>query len=335
MSSIPTVDCGDALEADSDISDGANSDVFEHDNTENMAQPSNADDISRLEALPDEILTMVFQQLFEYESWRWDNNRRHFRSFCLVSKRIEPIARPFLFKRIEISCPRVLVKLYRTISEAQSLGEEIREIRLSPSRLYQMYLMPRESATEWQELWDECCQVLGDRGLQISEEFTNGQDLVNIVCNALLGLTVNLSSLKMNVDVVEVEDKIGSENPKYRGLFMNQKTLGPSDIVSGTTGSTVRGGILPRLKNLTLKSTYGRPVSVKVLKRVLDLPSLETIKIEVFSEGKGFLTPRHELPELLAHLHGESHCTQLKRSPCLVAVLSPRPSCWNGKFLTF
>lgn len=331
MSSIPTVDCGDALEADSDISDGPDRDSLEHDDTENMAQPSTADDSSRLEALPDELLTMVFEQLREDDkSWRWANARRNFRSLCLVSKKFDLIARPFLFERIEISCPRRLLELYRTVAEDQGLGEQIREIVLSPISYDFYFHRWCDPATAAQKLFDEYRQLLGDRGLRMSKETTDGQDLVNTMCHRLLARTVNLSSLRINVDTVESEDSVDQGDLKRHDLLRDQNILEASDRVNGETRSAVDGGaavFLPRLKKLTL-TTCRRPVKVKALKRLLDLPSLETLLIR----GDA----RNDLFELLAHIHSEFRCTRLKRSPLLSGgSFRFLFLIWNGQLLKF
>lgn len=316
MPSIPTVDCGDALESDSDISSNISVISSAYDKPVKTPLPFNTDDINRIEELPDEILITVLEQLdcYDYEDWEWGDARPSLRRLCMVSKKVSLIARPFLFKRIEIFSTRVLVKLYRAVLENQSLGEMVKEIWLSPGCLIPWRLMGLpDLGTEGQKLFDECVQLLGARGLQMSEETTDGQDLVNLTCHRLLTRTVNLSSLEMKIDIVKVEDSVDQEDIELRGLL----PVGCAIRSAADGGAPV---FLPLLKKLTMWRC--RSLSVKTLNRVLNLPSLETLTLKDHHGDEGFITSRDELPELLPHLHGESGCTRPKQS-LLEAVLCP------------
>lgn len=319
MPSIQSVDCGDALEVDSDISSNISVVWGTYDKPVKTPLPFNTDDVNRIEKLPDELLITVLEQLdcYDYEDWDWGNVRPSLRRLCLVSKKISLIARPFLFKRIEISSTCVLVKLYRAVLDNQSLGEMVMEIWLSPGCLIPWRLMGLpDLGTKGQKLFDECIQLLGARGLQMSEETMDGQDPVNLMCHRLLTRTVNLSSLEMNIDIVEVEDSVDQEDMELRGLL----PVGCAIRSAADGGTPV---FLPLLKKLTLRCCRSLPV--KTLNRVLNLPSLETLTLKEHHGDEGFITPRDELPELFPHLHGESGCTQPKRS-LLGTVLCPSSS---------
>lgn len=340
MPSIASVDHSADLQADAAIFDACASESVEHGNSGNMAQPSSTHS-SRLEALPNELKVAIFEQLVcdknHWTSRAKPDSRDNLRNLCLVSKGIDLIARPLLYKKISIVDFRSLVKLYRTISEDQHLGGEIKEIDLPVhcqqesdiSLQMSIWIAPAfESPTEVErkKLFDECYQLLGEDRSDLSDDTVIEWDLAGIMCFNVLARTVNLSTLKMTFMRIREtmlyprsswEHATRTRHPDYSALF---------DRVRNATRSTAVGAatqFLSRLETLTLRSMGlkgGRAhLDVEMFQCFLDLPSLRTVR-SISDDGNwNIFAPSVELYEPLQHLPGESR--QRKTfDPCLRAV---------------
>lgn len=268
MPPIASISNGNELQADAAILDDCASDSLEHSNPANKAQPPNSGS-SLLEDLPDELLMEICEHLVHDGDHSTDEPASRdvaLHSLCLVSRRIDAIARSHLFKYIYIANARKLIKLYRTIAGDQHLSGQIKEMDLN-IELDITELDPAELKT----LRDRCCQNIDDAGAETSDDTVNDCDLVCILSYKLLALAVNLSSLVLRID---------PEDAGRRGLYRSGIYWAFSDRVRDATRSAAGGGsavFLPRLKELNLCSINGWTGSI-VFKAFWDLPSLRTIR---------------------------------------------------------
>ncbi|KAG6354040.1 hypothetical protein INS49_005011 [Diaporthe citri] len=219
MPPIASVGNGNELQADTATLNDCTRDSFEHGNPRNMAQPPNADS-SLLEALPDELLIGIFEHLVcEKDSTdepAYDTIA--FYSLCLVSKRIDLIARPYLSKEIYIDRPGTLIRLYRTIAGAQHLGGQIKAIDLD----IDLDVIELDAA-ERKTLQDDCYQQTGQCGLDMSNSTTEDCDKIGILCYKLLSQAVNLSSLEISVNPDEDLDSNSDQGDvESRGLSRHE-----------------------------------------------------------------------------------------------------------------
>lgn len=310
---VPVVH-GNKVQADAAPPDDCPSDSVEHSNPTNMAQPSDPDS-SHLEAMPNELLMAIFEQLVDdndhWPRWRRDGLLHYdtFCSLCLVSKRIDLIARPFLFKKVSIFHLSTLVKLYRTVTRTPSLVEQIEGIDLSVHhRRFRFWYIDKqwERAERIQE-FDECCQLLGDCGLKPSRGPAAYEDgLVGIMCYELLARTVNLSSLKMDTEAGDTQRD--SEEWHDDDRHGDESHLEFFDRVSRATRPAVDGGpaiFLPRLKTLALWNSGG-PISITAFEPFLNLPSLRTVRCLRDNGDWCVLAPGGE-HVLLPPFHSKSH----------------------------
>lgn len=258
--------------------DDCTSDSPEHGDLATMAQPSNADS-SLLGALPDELLVEIFEQFPFY-------NLAHtatFHSLCLVSKRIDLIARPYLFKNIEIRSTAKLVRLHRTIARNQHLCEHIKDLTI------QFYITDQLRPAVREKLRAYWYQLVGKTGSKTSLSTLEDCELIGILCSELLAGAINLSSLMMNIN--------SDRHPNFSAFF--DRVSRPTRPAS-TAEFTV---FLPQLKNLTLKSIGA--ISVEVLDHFLDLPSLRTVLVWGDDGNWWRLAPRAELGGPWPQLQGE------------------------------
>lgn len=330
MPSIASVDHSADLQADAAIFDARASESVEHGNSGNMAQPSSTHS-SRLEALPNELKVAIFEQLVcdknHWTSRAKPDSRDNLRNLCLVSKGIDLIARPLLYKKISIVDFRSLVKLYRTISEDQHLGGEIKEIDLpvhcqqeTDSSLQMPTWLPPsfESPTdvERKKLFDECYQLLGEAWSDQSDDTVIEWDLAGIMCFNVLARTVNLSTLKMTfmstpVTALMLFQSTFPSNPQTRPLHPDYSAF--FERVRNATRSTAVGvatQFLPRLETLTLQSMSRQGgeayLGVEMFQYSLDLPSLKTVRSISDNGNWCVFAPGAELCEPWQHPQGES-----------------------------
>lgn len=334
MPQIALVDHGDELQVDAAVVDDCTSDNLEHSNTANMAQPPDLDS-SHLEALPDELLMAILEQLVVDDDDRWPGIAKvarygNFCSLCLVSKRIGRIAQPFLFKKIAVSDLRTLVKLYRTVSQAQSrtLVEDINEIDLSFQyrQLRNGDGTKRQKVAERRRLFEQCLHLLRERTPDKTRKDLYEDSLVGIMCYELLARTVNLFSLKFNVDAGDVVNwSYESREGERRALPARDSYLEFYSRVNHATRSAADGGaamFLPRLKTLTVW-TSGRPVRIGAFEPFLNLPSLRTVRGAQDDGEWCTIAPGGGQCEPSAHLHGKSH---RRDTSFTCPVVTPSPS---------
>lgn len=330
MLPIASVDHSADLQVDAGMVDACASESLAHGNPGNMAQPSSTHS-SRLEALPNELKVAIFEQLVcdknHWTSRARPDSRDNLRNLCLVSKRIDLIARPLLYKKISIIDFRSLVKLYRTISGDQHLVREIKEIDLpvhcqqeSDSSLQMpTWMSPAfESPTdvERKKLFDECYQLLGETRSDQSDDTVIEWDLAGIMCFNVLARTVNLSTLKMTFMSTRdralmlfrrtspSEPQTRIRHPDYTALFERVRNATRSTAIGVATQ------FLPRLETLTLRSTSRQGgyanLGVEMFQYFLDLPSLRTVR-SISDDGNWCVfAPDAELYEPLQHPQGES-----------------------------
>ncbi|KAL2279431.1 hypothetical protein FJTKL_13497 [Diaporthe vaccinii] len=305
MPPIASVGNGNDIQADAAILDDCARDTLEHGNPANMAQPPIADS-SLLEALPDELLMECFEHLVCDGYSRTHEPAYHtltFCSLCLVSKRIDLIARPYLFKKVYINRRGTLIRLYRTIAGDQHLGGQIKAIDLN------LHLdMIKLDAAERETLRDDLYKHTGQCRLETPESTRKDCDKIGILCYKLLAQAVNLSSLKMNINPDEDLD-IDSDpgDMELEGLCRHENRLAFLNHVSDAIRSTAdrqAAVFLPRLKTLTLWC-YAGGMSVEAFEPFLDLPSLRTVR-SLGDEGNWCcLSPRAEPYEPDLHLPSE------------------------------
>lgn len=275
---VARVDRVKELQTDATMVDNRASDRLEHGNPAKMAQPSNTDS-SLLEALPDELLVEVFEQLvYDKNQLTWrDDDAAHtptFHSLCLVSKRIDIIARPYLFKQIHIEHAGTLVMLYTTISGNQHLVGHVTEIDLDIDLDKITELNPADR----EKLRDDCYQHTKDFWPEKPELSANECDLIGILCYKLLAQAVNLSSLVMRIHRCRVLQR--SFDPIHLLRSLPHNYLAFFDSVRRAIRSDANKeapGFLTRLETLTFWSLY-RPTSVEAFNDFLYLPSLRTVE---------------------------------------------------------
>ncbi|KAK7699401.1 hypothetical protein SLS64_011697 [Diaporthe eres] len=279
MPPIVSVGNGNEIQADAAIVNDCARNNLEHGNQASMAQPPIADS-SLLEDLPDEILMEVFEHLVCDENSSTDEpayDTLTFCSLCLVSKRIDLIARPYLFKKVYINRPGTLIRLYRTIAGDQHLGGQIKAIDLDLD-----LDMIKLDAAERETLRDDLYKHTGQCRLETPESTRKDCDKIGILCYKLLAQAVNLSSLEMNINPDEDLD-IDSDpgDMELEGLFRHENCLAFLNHVSDAIRSTAdrqAAVFLPRLKTLTL-CCYAGGMSVEAFEPFLALPSLRTVRI--------------------------------------------------------
>lgn len=330
MPPVASVNHSADLQADAGKVEACASESLEHDNPGNMVQPSSTHS-SRLETLPNELKVAIFEQL-DCGKRKWTSRARPYsrddlRNLCLVSKRIDLIARPLLYKKISIIDFRSLVKLYRTIAGHQHLVGEIKEIDL-PAHCQQesdrsvhvpTWLSPAfESPTdvERKNLFDECYQLLGEAWPDQSDDTVIELDLAGIMCFNVLARTVNLSTLEMTFMSTRVT---ASMLFRDRSPWEPQTRIRHSDYsafferVRNATRSTAVGvatQFLPQLETLTLQSMSRQGgqayLGVELFQNFLDLPSLKTVR-SISDDGNWCVfAPGAELYEPWQHPQGES-----------------------------
>lgn len=262
MPPFASVDHSDELQADAVMPGDCASDSLEHGNPANMAQPLNPHS-SRLEALPDELLMATFEQLvYDGPSWMKPaaTLRAALRSLCVVSKRIEVIARPCLFKKVHIRSTVTLASLYHTIARSQHLGGKIKEI------VVHIALDETEDERDFEELQEDCRQ-LGDEVVSEISDWTEKRcDLIGILCYELLSRAVNTRDLELCL-------------PSWKHDL--QRFMRYFDWVRDATRSTADGGaavFLPRLKTLAVDSVVA--LESRTFVDLLNLPSLRTLRFE-------------------------------------------------------
>lgn len=334
MPPIASVGNGNEIQADAAFLDDCARDSLEHDNPANMAHPPNANS-SLLEALPDELLMETFEHLVCDKTSSTDEpayDTITLRSLCLVSKRIDLIARPYLFKKIYVERPYKLIKLYRTIIGNQQLGERIKEIDLDLD-----LNMIELNAAQRQALRDGRYQQTAQCGLETSAGIRDDREEIGILCYKLLSHAVNLSSLKMNIS--PDEDVIRNSDTGHvgrRGLSRHQLYSAFFNHVSSAIRSTAGRGaavFLPQLKTLTLWSY--EYLSVEAFELFLALPSLKTIQ-SIRDDGNWWhLTPRAELYEPEMHLHSEWDPCSVSLAYAVMKSFYSSPSPFNDKYQYF
>ncbi|KKY35872.1 hypothetical protein UCDDA912_g04144 [Diaporthe ampelina] len=277
MSTIASVDHGNELQAvTATVGDNCAHDGLEHENPATMAQISIADS-SCLEALPDELLTPIIKELvYDENRSGWSARfaaRDDLRSLCLVSKRIDLITRPYLYKKVFISCFDSLAKLHRTISRDPHLGDEIREIDLGVS-FGSATFSKRLTAAEHKEFLDEFNQFRADG------RFPTSSRLVGDLCYGVLARAVNICSLKMALENSE-SGNVRFTQEYFMQLYNRNHLTAYSDFfdrVRHASRSNASGVVfLPRLETLTLCG-LSRPLGIEVFEHFLDLPSLRTVQ---------------------------------------------------------
>lgn len=95
---------------------------------------------SRLELLPDELLTMVLKELAPADYTVLDTdayraNQRNLRSLCLVSKKMEMFARPELYRDVRLYRNSAVLHFYAALFSDPSLAAHVRSILLNPLEL--------------------------------------------------------------------------------------------------------------------------------------------------------------------------------------------------------
>lgn len=321
MVPIASVGNGNELQADAPVLDGSACDSLEHSNPANMSHPS-ITYTSRLDALPDELLMAIFEQLFKemLSGVRIFTKRRTFLSLCLVSKRIDRIARPYLFKKIYINDVCKLATLIRTVAVDQSHGAQIKRIDFDVSQFSEI---SRIALADRQELRD-CYQCISEWLPAKSKGIQKKSDMIGILCYMLLSRAVNLSSLEMNIAIGE-RRAFGDGRAwdsyqwdmRHRDWPDPQTTLAFLNRVSEAIRSAADQEaevFLPRLKELTLWSDCGS-VAVEAIGHFLALPSLRTVE-SVEDDGNWYrLLPRPQLD-----LHGERDPGDVSLSRPMTAV---------------
>lgn len=95
---------------------------------------------SRLELLPDELLTMVIKELAPADHTVLDTdayraNQSSLRSLCLVSKKMEMFARPELYRDVRLYRNSSVLHFYAALFSDPSLALHVRSILLNPIEL--------------------------------------------------------------------------------------------------------------------------------------------------------------------------------------------------------
>lgn len=272
-----TAKMSSALQTDASmVEDDCARNALTRDNPTAMTQLSNAES-SRLEALSDELLVSIVEKLVyeghcaaEIAEFHARINLRH---LCLVSKRMDLIARPYLYKKVTITDFDSLAKLHRTISRDPQLGEEIKEIDLNVdfgSATFRKWLAVADN----EEFVDKFGQF------HPSRKFMRSNRLVGGLCHSVLTGAVNTSSLKMSFRDTKRRD-VTFRRDHLENLYLPNRCTPYSGFLDriGDSLRLSRGGVefLPRLETLTLCGLSQR-LAIEVLKPFLDLPSLKTVQ---------------------------------------------------------
>lgn len=236
---------------------------------------------SRLESLPNELLMKIVNETGDEERCRgWNAEspvRSGYHALCLVSKRIELIARPYLFKNIPIKDFRSAVRLCRAIAGDQNLGHEISEIYLSVDfdQMTKRGPLPL-TLDEEAKVLDDCYQIIGKYGSENPQRVgRNGdRDLIGMLCCELLSRAVNLRSLTVIIGGSGCLDNGIDESSHGHSTFFD---LVRGAVLSAVNGAATASVFLPRLEHLTLWRCDGN-FECELFGHFLALPGLRTIK---------------------------------------------------------
>lgn len=276
MPSIVPVDHGHESEPNTTMPDDHAGQ--EPDNLAPTSQPPESGN-SRLESLPNELLMKIVNEAGNEErrrGWNVDSPvRSGYHALCLVSKRIELVARPYLFKTIAVKDFRSAVRLCRTIAGDQSLGHKISEIFLSVDfdQMTKRGPLPL-TLDEQAKVLDDYYQIIGKCGSETSQRVKrNGdRDLIGMLCCELLSRAVNLHSLTVIIGGSGCLD-----NAIHQSYYGHLTFF---DLVRGAVLSAADGAatvFLPRLEDLTLWRCDGN-FECELFGHFLGLPSLRTIR---------------------------------------------------------
>lgn len=235
---------------------------------------------SRLEDLPNELLTAIFEELAPAEKpidqITRPLPRSNYYDLCLVSKRIDLVARHCLFRKVSICDSLSLARLCHTIDKDSKLGDKILE--LSINVLFTKAINRRNALLtrdEEAEVIDIFNSLTGERRRRTLGDIGEHGDLVGILCYELLRRTANLCSLTLVIsgyrcDMPTSYSDEGRTRQSYSALFDRVRNASqPHDDEAATL-------FLPKLESLTLESV-GKQVGPREFGHFLGLPRLRKL----------------------------------------------------------
>lgn len=202
--------------------------------------------------------------------------RSNYYDLCLVSKRIDHVARPCLFKKVSIVDSLSLARLCSTIDRNPSLGDKILELSISVlftkfNNRRNMLLTPDEEA----EVLDVFYSLTGERRRVTPGGIGEHGDLVGVLCFELLKRTANLCSLTIAISGYRCDTPVPYSDEErtrqsYSALFHRVRSANwPHEDGAATV-------FLPKVENLTLESV-GRQIGPEEFRHFLGLPRLRKV----------------------------------------------------------
>lgn len=258
-----------------------------------IAKPSEKGS-SCLEALPNELLMTIFEELAPKEKSvdriTRPSPRSNYCDLCLVSKRIDLVARRCLFRKVSICDSLSLARLCSTIDENPNLGDKILDLSihvlLKKANNRCNALLTRYEEAEVIDIFNS---LTGERRARTHGDIDKYSDLVGILCYELLKRTCNLCSLTLVLSGYRCEmptPYCDEEHSRqcYAELFQRVRSASqPHD-----DGTTIT--FLPKVETLTLESV-GRQIHPEEFGHFLGLPSLRKLICARESEFWSCLTP--------------------------------------------
>lgn len=247
---------------------------------------------SKLELTPTEILIMIFDELpqidlrscFHHFEIR-DNelleaNRSAYgnmRSLCLTSKRVDSVARPFLFQNVTISSPERLLQLYNAVLGDSELGCHVRQIGFEtpfddisiPCTGFKWSACSLPSIRGGGLLTDSHVKLLTEGNFDLYDE----DRIYSYAIFDILSRTPNTHRLVLRLQT-DLDDDVIEFNTSHRPFFEKVQNA----IDQSITGRVTK--FLPRLKALQLLGdlkTWTNGFDINTCVPLLRLPTLEMI----------------------------------------------------------
>lgn len=288
--------------------------------TMNTGQSSEAGN-SRLEALPNEVLAAILDKLaiwsdvaeFKLYDPRLPDtqNKRaaclaDFHTFCLVSKRMDLIARPYLFRKIPLESSRILIKLFRTLVRAEHLANNIKEVSFDLDFL--LGIRPLSSVGE-----TDLHQEMSQQGLGASNELMDGSNS-QIICLLFYTIIAKASDLRsLDIYIWGQYSRMEKFDPQHFHQVWSGRQPENISTFSSRVGNAARAAaqglapaFLPKLETLTLWGLKDSSLGVRLFGDFLAIPSLKSIDSRNDDGNWCHLAPRAELYETLPQSLGKT-----------------------------
>ncbi|ROW01382.1 hypothetical protein VPNG_07611 [Cytospora leucostoma] len=281
-------------------------------------QESHISSHSHFGDLPNEVLTMVAMEMvsqdledFPEPECRLSNieTSGDLRMLCLVSKRLDAVARPALYKNIIVCRSTKLVALYRTLLENKTLGRYIKHIVLdtsfATSICYYHPMILDEMAGLDRDFGPWIGRGCMRRGcMRVSREIENKLHVSLYI--KILNHALNLETLSVNIPP---RDYVGYELAPY-----SSQPFLPNIVLSQ----------LPRLKMVRLlANSVSHHVDLALeLGRLLPWSQPGQPKLERLIWVKDHVSWFDSLPSTTDGQCGDLKCFELKDSSCLPADIT-------------